>query len=85
MKITAKIRLIIFAIITIVVAGFFFFEPALNIGVEPVMSMYHQIQQGQPLMPVLIKFLIIIAAVFFGLLFLIGLEEKPKDEDKKPK
>lgn len=81
MKHTTTIRLILFGIVTIVVMMFFFFEPALNIGVKPAISIYQELKQGQPVMYILTKLAILSAAVFFGLVFLIGLKGKSDSKE----
>lgn len=77
------VRLIIFIIVTLIVAAFFFFEPELNIGMHPVISMYDQIRLGQPVFPIITRLFIFSLAIFFGLVFLIGLEATRSNEESQ--
>lgn len=85
MKFTTTARLVLFGMITVVAMLFFFFEPALNIGAKPAISIYQELKQGQPLMYILTKLAILSGAIFFGLVFLIGLEGKSKTENTNKK
>lgn len=83
---TAKIRLGIFIIITIVCALLIFFEPRLNIGSKEVISIYEALRTGaEPARVLLTKFFVIVAAIFGAMFFLIGLgpQENKEPEIKK--
>lgn len=71
--------------ISAIVAVIIFFEPNLNIGAPKPISIFQALKQGQPALPLLMKWIVTVGAIFGAMFFLIGLEPKPKKKQEKSK